>query len=607
MQRLQEPGEEIIGKEIEMSTNINEELETTEVKWNLTDLYSGYDDPRIEKDIAFCENEAAAINREYADKVKTLGPEALQALVARLESLETRMGVLFTFAFLNFATDTHDQQVSAFLQRMREIGSSIGKDTVFFELEWNKIPAESAETLLQHELLSHYRHYLENMRKYAEHQLSQIEEKLLLERAPVGRGSWTTLFEKVMGHMKFGEKQRTEEEVLADLYNPGREVRKQAAGELTAGLKSQLHILTHVFNTLLADKMINDRLRKYPGWIRSMNLGNELEDQTVEVLVNAVTARYDIPQRYYRVKQKMLGLPELQDYDRYAPVPHLPDKKITWSEGKTMVLGAFAEFSPRMAEIAGYFFDRKWIHAPVQEGKRGGAFAHPCVPEVHPYVLVNYTGNLRDVSTVAHELGHGVHQYLAAERGYYNSNTTLVLSETASVFAELLVFNSQLALLEKNEERQAFICQKLESIFATVFRQISMNRFEDKVHNARRGQGELKTEMITQLWLETQREMFGDSVTLSDNYGIWWSYIPHFLHTPGYVYSYAFGELLVLALYARYKKEGESFVPKYLELLSAGGSRTPYDLVESFGVDLDDPGFWNDGLKIIDEMLALVE
>jgi oligoendopeptidase F len=594
-------------KEIGMAPDINEELGTTDVKWNLADLYSGYSDPQIKKDIAFCENEAAAINRKYADKVETLAAEELHALVARLEKLETLLGRLFTFAFLNFATDTHDQQVGAFLQRMREIGSSIGKNTVFFELEWNKIPGDKAEKALQFDVMFHYRHYLENMRKYAAHQLSQIEEKLLLEWAPVGRGSWTTLFEKIMGHMKFGEKKRTEEEVLADLYKADREARKQAASDLTEGLKSQQHILIHVFNTLLADKMITDRLRKYPGWISSMNLGNELEEKTVQVLITAVTARYDIPQRYYQIKQRMLEIDELLDYDRYAPVPSLPDKMITWSEGKTMVLDAFANFSPSMAEIAAYFFDRKWIHAPVQDGKRGGAFAHPCVPEVHPYVLVNYTGNLRDVSTVAHELGHGVHQYLAAEQGYYNSNTTLVLSETASVFAELLVFNSQLELLEKEEERKAFICQKLESIFATVFRQISMNRFEDKVHNARREQGELKTEQVTDMWLKTQHEMFGDSVTLTENYGIWWSYIPHFLHTPGYVYSYAFGELLVLALYGLYKKEGVAFVPKYLELLTAGGSHTPYKLLEPFGVDLDDPGFWNDGLKIIDEMLGQVE
>jgi oligoendopeptidase F len=596
-----------MGEETQMTANINEELGTIEVKWNLADLYSGYDDPQIERDITFCEKEAAAINAEYAGKVETLDTDELNALVARLEKLETLMGRLFTFAFLNFATHTSDQQVSGFLQRMRETGSRVGKETVFFELEWNKVEQEKAESHLAARALAHYRHYLENVRKYAPHQLSQVEERLLLEQAPVGRGSWTTLFEKVMGHLKFGEKLRTEEEVLADLYSPERDVRQQAAEDLTAGLKSQLHVLIHIFNTLLAEKMISDRLRKYPAWVSSMNLGNELDDSTVQVLVEAVTARYDIPQRYYKVKKQMLGLDELFDYDRYAPLQHLPDKKIPWQECREMVLGAFHEFAPRMGEIAEYFFDRNWIHAPVQDGKRGGAFAHPCVPEIHPYVLVNYTGNLRDVSTVAHELGHGVHMYLAAERGYYNSNTTLVLSETASVFAELLVFNSQLELLTHKEERNAFICQKLESIFATVFRQISMNRFEDRVHSARRQQGELKTEEVSGLWLATQGEMFSDSVTLSDNYGIWWSYIPHFLHTPGYVYSYAFGELLVLALYALFKKDGDYFVPRYLELLSAGGSNTPSELLQSFKVNLDDPLFWNDGLQIIDDMLALVE
>ncbi len=590
-----------------MTATINEELGTTEAKWNLTDLYSGYDDPQIEEDIKQCEKEAASINNDFSTRVADLSEAELNGLVRRLEDMSVVLGKLSTFAFLNFATRTHDQQVSGFLQRLREIGSRIGKDTVFFELEWNKVDEERATAQLNSEALVHYRHFLANMRKYADHQLSQVEERLLLECAPVGRGSWTSLFEKIMGHQKFGPEQRSEEEVLSDLYSPDREVRKQAAVDLTGGLNSQLHVLTHIFNTLLADKMISDRLRKYPGWVSSMNLGNELEDKTVEMLIEATVKRYDIPTRYYQVKKAILGLDELRDYDRYAPLPHLPDKKISWDDCRTMVLKAFGEFSPRMAEIAGYFFDREWIHAPLQEGKRGGAFAHPCVPDVHPYVLVNYTGNLRDVSTVAHELGHGVHQYLSAEQGYYNSDTPLVLAETASVFAELLVFNSQLELLQDKEERNAFICQKLESIFATVFRQISMNRFEDKVHNARREQGELKTEEVTDFWLSTQREMFGDSVTLSEDYGIWWSYIPHFLHTPGYVYSYAFGELLVLALYALYKKEGEAFVPKYMDLLAAGGSQTPYKLLESFGLDPDDPEFWNSGLQIIDDMLKLVE
>jgi oligoendopeptidase F len=583
------------GKETRMTADMNRELGTSDVVWKTSDLYHGYQDPQIQEDIELCQSEAAALNKEYAGRVKGLAAVELETLVARLENLETRLGKLFTFAFLNFATHTQDQQVGAFLQKMREIGSAIATDTIFFELEWNLVPAAAAEDILQQDVLSRYRHYLDNMRKYAPHQLSQPEEQLLLAYAPVGRGSWTALFEKIMGQQKFGESKRTEEEVLADLYSPDRS---------TGGLNSQLHILTHIFNTLLADKMISDRLRKYPAWVSSMNLGNELADETVQALVEASVRRYDIPQRYYRVKRELLGLQELHDYDRYAPMAHLPEQKISWAEGQRMVLDAFEKFSPRMAEIGAYFFDRQWIHAPVQEGKRGGAFAHPCVPQVHPYVMVNYTGNLRDVSTVAHELGHGVHQYLAAEQGYYNSNTTLVLSETASVFAELLVFNTQLELLDRKEERQAFICQKLESIFATVFRQVSMNRFEDRVHNARRDKGELETETVTAMWLETQREMFGDSVRLTEDYGIWWSYIPHFLHTP---YSYAFGELLVLALYGLYRKEGETFVPRYLELLTAGGSRAPYELVEPFGVDLDDPGFWNSGLQIIDDMLNMVE
>lgn len=590
-----------------MSDDINEILGTSDILWQIADLYQGYDDPLIAEHIAACEKEAGAIRAEYEGRVAELAAEELLTLVNRLEKLETLLGRLYSFASLNFATNTHDQQVSGFLQKMREVGSRIGRETVFFELEWNQAPTDRAEELLDHDLLSHYRHYLANVRRYAPHQLSKVEETLLIERAPVGRGSWTTLFEKVMGKIKFGEAGRTEEEVLSDLYAADREIRKQAAGELTVGLTDNLHILTHIFNTLLADKMISDRLRKYDSWVSSMNLGNELENSTVEVLVTAVVERYDIPARYYRVKKDILGLPELFDYDRYAPLPHLPERKIPWAECREMVVAAFAGFSPDMAEIAEMFFEKRWIHAPVAEGKRGGAFAHPCVPDVHPYVLVNYTGNLRDISTVAHELGHGVHQYLAAERGYYNSDTPLVLAETASVFAELLLFNHQLAALDDLGERRAFICQKLESIFATVFRQISMNRFEDLVHNARRTRGELSSEEIAEHWLATQRTMFNNSVTMSDDYAVWWSYIPHFLSTPGYVYSYAFGELLVLALYGLYKSEGEAFVPKYVELLKAGGSRTPYELLSSFAVNLNDPQFWGNGLKVIDEMLGLVE
>lgn len=590
-----------------MTNQKNKDLGTQDISWKLQDLYDSLKDPAIGNDIDQCEADAKKINEKFAGKIHTLNENDLLKLVDSLEKLETLLGKISTFAYLNFATQTKHTDAGAFLQKIRETLSRIGKETVFFELEWNKVDPDKAASLLATPALKKYRHYLESLRRYAPHQLSHPEEKLLIEKSPVGRSSWTGLFDKVFGHLKFGEEQRTEEEVLSDLYDKEREVRKKAADDLTNGFQSQLHILSHIFNTILADKMIDDRLRKYDSWVSTMNLYNELENKTVEVLVDCVTSRYDISQRYYAIKKQLLELPELFDYDRYAPIPHLPDTKISWEESKIMVLDAFRDFSSKKGEIASFFFDREWIHAPIMEGKRSGAFAHPCVPEVHPYVMVNYTGTLRDVSTVAHELGHGVHQYLAAEQGYYNSDTPLVLAETASVFGELLVFNNQLKMIKNDLERKAFICQKLESIFATVFRQISMNRFEDLIHNARREKGELSSDALSEYWLQTQKAMFADSVTLTDNYGIWWSYIPHFLSSPGYVYSYAFGELLVLALYKLYQQDKKAFVPKYLDLLKAGGSQSPYDLLKPFGVDIDDPDFWLGGLDIIDDMLKMVE
>jgi len=585
----------------------NDKLKTRDVIWKLSDLYHDTSDPTIATDIAACEQEAARLNQEFSGRLEAVGSSQLHELVNGLETVATRLGKLATFAYLNFATQTANPEAGAFLQKIREAASRIGRDTIFFELQWNGLAENIATEHLQAPELAHYQHYLTSMRRYAAHLLSQTEETLLLEIAPVGRGSWTNLFDKVMGHLKFGVGQRSEEEVLADLYSPDREVRRIAAEEMTNGLRSQSHILSHIFNTILADKMIEDRLRRYESWIGSMNLYNELTDDTVEVLIKAATARYDIAARYYRLKRELLGLDELFDYDRYAPLPHLPDTVTDWDQCRATVLKAFGNFSPQLSEIAEKFFTKNWIHAPVEDNKRGGAFAHPCIPEAHPYIMVNYTGNSRDVSTVAHELGHGVHQYLAADQGYFNSNTPLVLAETASVFAELLVFNDQLRDLADPAAQKAFVCNKLESIFATVFRQLAMNRFEDRIHNARKTAGELSTEEFSRHWLETQQEMFGDSVTLTDNYGIWWSYIPHFLNSPGYVYSYAFGELLVLALYKLYQQDGTDFVPKYITLLAAGGSQSPYELLRPFGVDLNDPEFWHGGLEIIDAMLRSVE
>ncbi|WP_028582860.1 M3 family oligoendopeptidase [Desulfogranum mediterraneum] len=590
-----------------MNSVTKQDLGTGEVIWALEDLYQGLDDPAIGRDKEWCLATAQALAEQYRGRVAQLSGDQLAGLVAELERLDCRLSRLETYAYLNFTTQTGDAPASALLQEIEELASSVGQLTVFFRLEWNTLDKLAVTSLLAEPAVASYAHYLEALRRFAPHQLSGAEEELLQQLAPVGRSAWNLLFDKLMGRLQFGETGRTEEEVLNDLYSPRREVRRQAAGEMTLELEKNSHLLSHVFNTLAAEKMISDRVRRYPGWSSEINLANELEDRTVDTLIEAVTARYDIVQRYYRLKRELLGYEQLFDYDRYAPLPGDQGGVVGWQSCRQMVVAAFSDFSPEMGGIAEQFFSSRWIHAPIMEGKRGGAFAHPCIPELHPYVMVNYTGSIRDVSTVAHELGHGVHQLLAGKQGHYNSDTPLVLAETASVFAEFLVFNAQLELLGSGQERRAFICQKLESIFATVFRQVAMNRFEEQMHTRRRERGELSPQEFAAIWQQTQEAMFGDSLILTQDYGCWWSYIPHFLSTPGYVYSYAFGELLVLALYARYQQEGDRFVEQYLSLLSAGGSRSPYELLAPFDIDLNAPSFWQAGLGIIESLLSRVE
>ncbi len=590
-----------------MNNNINEGLGVKDVVWDLSDLYSGLDDAAIQEDMEKCEKLADLIAESYSGRVRDLDAEALLKAVEQIEELSVILGRLASYAYLNFATNVDNPKAGGFLQQIKEFSSLIGSKVVFFDIEWAQVPDDRAGELLADPVLSHYRHRLKSLRRYRPHLLSEPEERLLVEISPVCGSSWVNLFEKVMTFKRFGKKLRTQEEVLTDLYSPSRDVRAKAADELTAGLKNDIYVTTHIFNTLLADKMLEDRLRRYPTWISSMNLANELDDQTVEALISAVVGRYPTVARYYKLKKDILGLDELFDYDRYAPVPHLPDKRLEWSACREMVLKAFSRFSGRMSDIAERFFDNRWIHAPVIKGKSSGAFAHPTVPGVHPYVLVNYTGNFRDVETVAHELGHGVHQSLAADLGYFNSQTPLVLAETASVFGEMLVFSDLVRMLEDPGERLGLLCSKVESIFATVFRQVAMNRFEEEIHTVRRTKGELSPDDFSGLWLKTQRAMFMDSVTLREDYGVWWSYIGHFVHTPGYVYAYAFGELLVLSLYAMYQKGEDGFVSRYLDLLRAGGSATPYEMLAPFGIDLRDPGFWDQGLGFIDGMVEDVE
>jgi oligoendopeptidase F len=394
--------------------------------------------------------------------------------------------------------------------------------------------------------------------------------------------------------------------VLSKLYDPEREVRHRAAESVTKGLKDMSRTTTYIFNTLLADKASDDRTRKYPTWITSRNLANEVDDAMVEALIQAVTSRYDIVARYYRLKRKLLGLDELFDYDRYAPLP-AADRQYTWSEAQEIVLSAYTAFHPEMANIARNFFDKHWIDAAIVPGKRSGAYSHPVVPSVHPYVFMNYEGTPREVMTLAHELGHGVHQWLARDQGILQCGTPLTTAETASVFGEMLVFQDLMKAEPDPRLKLAMLTAKIEDSFATIFRQVSMNRFEDAIHSARRAEGELSTDRLSELWLQTQRAMFGDSVTITDNYGIWWSYVTHFTSVPGYVYAYAFGNLLVLALYARYQEVGPEFAENYLAMLEAGGADWPHEIMKPLGVDLTDPKFWNQGLRIMEEMVKEAE
>ena len=590
-----------------MTEQINEQLQTTTIVWQLDDLYSSPEDNQLSQDLASCLQQAQQLHNKYSTRLATLSARQLLSLVQDLEELASLSGKIATYAYLHFATQVQAPQAGALLQKVQEELSQVSKELLFFEHELCHLPAEQADTLLGSEELRSYSHYLKNIRRYARHLLSQVEETLLLEKSPVSTSCWVNLFDKVLAHQRYGREQRGEEEVLAELYNSDRAIRRQAASDLTSGLQQQLHIQTHIFNTILADKMIGDRLRGYQRWDESMHLANELETSTVDTLVTEVEKRYDIVQRYYQLKAEILGHSTLYDYDRYAPVPFLPEQQIGWPQCQQMVTQAFAQFSPRLAEIVSLFFSKGWIHAPLLPGKQGGAFAHPCVPQVHPYVLVNYNGTLNDTSTVAHELGHGVHQYLAGQQGTFNADTPLVLAETASVFAELLLFHSQLELLTDPRQRRAFICQKLESIFATVFRQVAMNRFEELIHNHRRQQGELSSDDFNRYWRQSQQQMFAESVTLREEYDCWWSYISHFVSSPGYVYSYAFGELLVLALYNLYQQRGATFVSSYEQLLAAGGSLSPAQLLAPFDIHLDDPAFWQGGLETIDALLQEIE
>lgn len=570
-----------------------------EVAWDLSDLYAGIDDPKLEADLREAEEAAEGFRERYHGKVAALDAPALAAAIAERERIESIFVRAATFAHLAYATDMADPARSALVAKLTERGAALDTRLLFFGLELAALDEEAAARLLSDPALERWGHWIRSVRKFRPYLLSEPEERILTEKTVSGASAWSRLYEELLGALKVtldGEVIGLEE-ALAKLYSPDRDLRRRAAEAVTDALAPGLRTRAFIFNTVVLDKAIDDRLRGYETWLTARNLANDTTDEAVEALIEATVARYDVPRRYYRLKARLLGLDRLAFYDRMAPLGE-DTVTVPWDEARELVVGAYADFSPTAGEIVERFFSRRWIDAPVRENKRTGAFCATTVPGVHPYVLLNYTADRRSVLTLAHELGHGLHGVLAGPLGLFNAQTPLTTAETASVFGEALTFKRLLALEEDPLRRLNLLAGRIEDGIATVFRQVAMNRFEDAVHTARREEGELALDRLEELWLETQRAMLGDAVDV-DGYGTWWSYIPHFLSAPGYVYAYAYGYLFALSIFRRYELEGETLVEPYLDLLRSGGSRPPEELARMVGLDVGDPRIWEGGIDAL--------
>ena len=596
--------------------------------WDLEPLVEGEGQDGVERRLGDALQQAQAFAERYAGKLGELDSAGLQEAMSELAGIFELVGRAGYYAALRFSTDTADPANGALLQKVQEQETAIQTTLLFFELEWAALSDERAEELRSGDGLDFCRHHLRNVRRYREHLLSEPEEKILAEKALTGASAWTRLFEELTSAIEVelpaagaGGRDGAGDSAMAGssacetvaldvalsrLSLADREVRRGAAEAVTAALAPGLRTRAFLFNTLLADKATDDRLRSYPHWLAARNLANEASDESVRALIEAVRERYEIPRRWYRLKARLLGVERLADYDRMASVTE-DEVSFPFGQAREIVLDCYSSFSPELGALARRFFDERRIDAPVRPAKRGGAFCAAAVPSVFPYVLLNYTARRRDVLTLAHELGHGVHFALAARQGIFHQSTPLTLAETASVFGETIVFGRLLEEDTTPASRLALLAENLEDTIATVFRQVAMNHFEDLVHTARREQGELSVERLGELWAESQAELFGDSVELTAGYSTWWSYIPHFIGSPGYVYAYAYGQLLALSVYERYEQTGPELVPRYLELLAAGGSRSPEELGRIVGVDLADPGFWAAGLDLVERQLQEAE
>ncbi|MDQ1478764.1 MAG: oligoendopeptidase [Actinomycetota bacterium] len=584
-------------------TATDADMTAADVVWDLAPLLPDPDDQGLNEllDAADARAEDLARTRGHVAELDAGGLASFMNGMAELLDLVGRAG---SYAGLDFATDTTDPARGARMQRVEERTTVIQTKLLFFELEWAELPDERVEELLADERLSFARHHLRSERRYRPHLLTEPEEVILTEKSLSGRSAWERLFEEQVAtiSVELEGGTTTLEAALARLHAPDREVRRTAAEAITTGLEPGLRTRAFVMNTLLSDKAVDDRLRHFDTWIQSRNLANEAGDASVEALVDAVQSRNSIAQRWYALKARLLGIDQLADYDRMASVAEV-EAHIGWQSAKELVLDAYGSFSGELADTAQRFFDGAWIDAAARPGKRPGAFCAYTVPSHHPYVLLNWTSRRRDVLTLAHELGHGLHAFLARGQGIFHQSTPLTLAETASVFGETVTFGRLLEEVTDPNERLALLASNLEDQIATVFRQIAMNRFEHSIHTERREAGELSVERLGDLWAASQADMLGDSVEITEGYRTWWSYIPHFIGTPGYVYAYAYGQLLALSVYAQYEARGPEFVPQYLDLLRAGGSMAPEELGKLVDVDLADPGFWDRGLDIIERRL----
>jgi oligoendopeptidase F len=583
-------------------------------EWDLTHLYAGMDAPAFAADMVRAAKDAADFAGRYRGKLADMLAEpdasaALHACIAEYERLDDLIGRVMSYAGLVYSGDTTDPQRAKFYGDAQERITAISTDLLFFGLELNRLDDAALDRAAATAPLSHYAPWLDDLRKDKPHQLEDRIEQLFHEKSVTGHSAWNRLFDETIASLRFslGGKELTIEPTLNQLQDENPAKRKEAAEVLGGVFRENLRVFTLITNTLAKDKEISDRWRSFSDVADARHLSNRVEREVVDALVSAVREAFPrLSHRYYRLKAKWFGMEQLNYWDRNAPLPKVKQRTIRWDEARGMVLDAYHDFSPQMADIARRFFDEGWIDAPVRPGKAPGAFAHPTVPSAHPYVLLNYQGKPRDVMTLAHELGHGVHQVLAAPNGALMAPTPLTLAETASVFGEMLTFRRLLANTSDKVQRKAMLAAKVEDMINTVVRQIAFYSFERKVHLERRN-GELTAEKICELWMSVQEESLGPAIKLGPGYESFWVYIPHFIHSPFYVYAYAFGDCLVNSLYGVYEKAADGFQDRYFALLSAGGAKPYGELLKPFGLDARDPGFWAIGLSMIEGMIAELE